>query len=196
MLNRIESPLLYVPSEIRNRIWEYASSGADIELHHHAKMEISIHNRDNLAAFHLPQVCRQIHRETYRLAYALTTFAVPCLEKCKDCITVKPWHISIYKPAIRSIRSLEPNTYALSLWHYLDNSISDAQKYRPDLLSLKRYFPNLKCIYVSRATMDHLAILSEDRASPLTPQNEQAWKMWVSEVIKWMEGQDMKVVFR
>jgi hypothetical protein len=194
--NEIESPLLHLPGEIRNLIWEYASSGADIDLHNHADGKISVHNHDDLAAFHLPQVCRQTHSETHTLAYALSTFAVPCLEKCKDCITIKPWSVSIFKPAIGAIRFLEPNTYALSLWRYMDDAILDNVKYRPDLFSLRRCFPSLCCIYVSRATMEHLAILTEYCDHPLTSENVQVWKKWVTAVIKWMEGEDMKVIFR
>jgi hypothetical protein len=165
-------------------------------LHHHLYNVISVHNRDGLAAFHLPQVCYQIRREAHRLAYARSTFALPCLEKCKDCITIEPWSVHIYRAAVRDIRFLEPNVYALYLWHYMDDSVPEDEKYQPDLFSLRRTFPNLRRIYVSRAVMEHVAILSQEYEYPLTAGNAQLWKDWISAVLKWMEGEDMEVVFR
>lgn len=80
------SPLLLLPGEIRNRIYDYTFSDIATEF-------VSI-SRSPLA---LPLVCWQLYNETHTLAFAATTFRASC------------WQLAELKAKISNVRlSLRP----------------------------------------------------------------------------------------
>jgi hypothetical protein len=79
--NASTSRLLLLPGELRNRIWEYASSYVCIHLNASAgdKLSALVGPRPGKfirSAFCLPETCRQIYIETVTLAYSLNVFYI------------------------------------------------------------------------------------------------------------------------
>ncbi|KAF2874936.1 hypothetical protein BDV95DRAFT_303514 [Massariosphaeria phaeospora] len=81
--NSAESPLLRLPSELRNQIWDYAVCGNQVLIHDppHATLpgvggsyEIVGDSTTMPPNFKLPQVCRQTYVETGPLIYSNNTF--------------------------------------------------------------------------------------------------------------------------
>jgi hypothetical protein len=89
--NAIESPLLRLPPEVRNVIWTFAVGVDLVFIRQKSKRPLRakgygvafdgqirrFEDDRQLAAFHLPEVCRQIYAETATLAYSTNTF-LPC----------------------------------------------------------------------------------------------------------------------
>ena len=79
--NAIKSPLLRLPGEVRNRIYEYALGGEEVCCSYYKRpyLRPGQPNRTGkekypLSLLMLPQVCRQIHAESALLPYHLNDF--------------------------------------------------------------------------------------------------------------------------
>lgn len=93
--NAKESPLLRLPAEIRNHIFEMALDGHTIK----PDAPRTLNNRDN--RFDLLQSCRQIYAETGILPYRLSTFSFRYLNTMKKwCDRLPP----IQRQAISAIQ--------------------------------------------------------------------------------------------
>ncbi|KAF1936746.1 hypothetical protein EJ02DRAFT_459276 [Clathrospora elynae] len=66
--NQRQSPLLRLPPELRNMIYEYVLSGLTFQMHH-------IKVRQDRRALAIVSVCRQTHADTCVLLYKLGTFS-------------------------------------------------------------------------------------------------------------------------
>ena len=77
--NANKSQLLRLPGEIRNKIWQFATSGYYVYGPYYedgwgaCSYSTQKFERD-ISAFQLPQVCRQIYTETATLPYTTNTF--------------------------------------------------------------------------------------------------------------------------
>jgi hypothetical protein len=79
--NGEESPLLRLPAELRNKIYEYAIGGHVIELfdstkkpHYNMLSQADGHYTALANPTVLSKICRQLHSETALLPYSLNTF--------------------------------------------------------------------------------------------------------------------------
>ncbi len=126
------SPLLLLPAEIRNIVWEYATTGCTIKLYRADHGGLLGCPPD--AGFRLMQVCRQIYAETALLAYKLSTFFVTHWSLFHENWPDKL--LPIQKNAIKTIRLAE-----LLFYEFLVN---------PSHLPINAYFPNLNTIEVVR----------------------------------------------
>ncbi|KAF2184289.1 hypothetical protein K469DRAFT_180504 [Zopfia rhizophila CBS 207.26] len=119
-----ETPLLSLPSEIRNAIWEYTIGGYHVMIGH------AVHGRDAgqyyhkaipLAAdcdnqklrqrrFQLHRVCQQIRNETVLLMYSLNMFAF------QNINVMNGWIKSLSQAQRESVSTLQPPREWLELY--------------------------------------------------------------------------------
>jgi hypothetical protein len=72
-----ESPLLRIPPEIRNRIWEYALGGKNFRQQPRGRKQMFVPMpRERVNASALLRTCRQIYAETALIPFAVNTFSV------------------------------------------------------------------------------------------------------------------------
>jgi hypothetical protein len=106
-LNASHSPLLRLPGEVRNKIWELAMGGNYIEVPGDYDTNPKGNAISNptwpeyvpLSLFHLPEVCRQIYSETAVLAYRLNIFVISISIGCSN----RKW-IKKLLPELRTLR--------------------------------------------------------------------------------------------
>ena len=137
--NAVESPLLRLPPEIRNRIFRYAMGGSVIlvQSHHPAfssdtwrnttasawhgrATHLSADRQHNQGtAFHLPETCRQIYAETATLGYATNTFV--CHPRPIDLgilrLETPRWYLERRAAQMSAITSIQAFDY--DVWEYL-----------------------------------------------------------------------------
>ena len=186
----MHSPLLRFPGETRNIIWEHASSG-EAELHQHSGRMPFPRKYDALPAFHLPRVCRQIYRETATLAYSLSNLTFPCHINCEDCVDdgiFEQWNLKANRDAITTIE-LNADFIKKYTWLYYNQSI------------LRVTYPNLRCIYVSKSAVEYTVEKWEwtsiaEALGLLESKTLRQWRIIFEGMIKHIEGEDMKVIFR
>ncbi|KAF2647647.1 hypothetical protein K491DRAFT_763567 [Lophiostoma macrostomum CBS 122681] len=102
--NASESPLLRLPSEVRNRIFAFVYSGEKI-MKQKPSDEFAYHRDSDVLAglpCNLPQICRQLYCETYILPYALPTviFYYEDTEEIEEWASNLPF---VYREAITSV---------------------------------------------------------------------------------------------
>ncbi|KAF2707470.1 hypothetical protein K504DRAFT_535132 [Pleomassaria siparia CBS 279.74] len=125
--NATESPLLRLPGEIRNRIWEYACCGEVVFSYSfdggkgksNRRIEkTSLENTAAQSAFRIPRICRQIYVETATLPYSLSTFMWRCpmleyrrCECLKDTHSWKEMLIPAHRDVVGSIELYCPESW-------------------------------------------------------------------------------------
>jgi hypothetical protein len=72
------SPLLRLPAELRNKIWEYALGAMEFRLLYRSSRKIPVQPKpsEKKNAFALLRVCRQIYSETAPLSFAVNSFSI------------------------------------------------------------------------------------------------------------------------
>ncbi|KAJ4296249.1 beta transducin [Kalmusia sp. IMI 367209] len=103
--NSVTSPLLRLPPEIRNKIWEYALGGFQIDVRKTGGRKKAVKlvyttrpvgtcyplSKDYIKpTFHLHEVCRQMYFETSPLIYTLNTFGFSSVEAMDHWIKNRP----------------------------------------------------------------------------------------------------------
>ncbi|KAF1949088.1 hypothetical protein CC80DRAFT_581879, partial [Byssothecium circinans] len=78
--NAINSPLLRLPGEIRNKIFHYALCDYKLEIHNKQSLNSPPSYNYIQPRFQLPRVCRQIHAETAPIVYSRNTFGFDTLQ--------------------------------------------------------------------------------------------------------------------
>jgi hypothetical protein len=132
------SPLLCLPPEIRNRIWEFALCGNDIR-------QVNCGRRSNvflpkpserLNTFALLRVCRQIYAETALLPFSGNTFSVVACRKMGNPAK-----------AFKKYQCSQITHLQVELW---DSAVRVSPRWFVSLLSLKNFafLPGLRCIKV------------------------------------------------
>lgn len=80
-MNRTKSPLLRLPGELRNKIYQYALSDRTLAYKKCSPVNVATANMDGtIHIYHLSLTCRQIYEETREIAYCLATFRIDCPE--------------------------------------------------------------------------------------------------------------------
>ncbi|KAL1603993.1 hypothetical protein SLS60_005585 [Paraconiothyrium brasiliense] len=173
--NSTQSPLLRLPPEIRNKIWEYAIGGFNIKVFRtrsceHLK-ELSYYADDlseklSRPTFHLHKVCRQAYVETAPLIYTLNTFGFYKVSAMDRWIKLRPIG------QLQLITSIEVPFSYFSLY---------IQGLRT---KFRKRFPNLKRIG-----------LDEYGATHATKKDEtvQESKPAIANILKEREGDDVEV---
>jgi hypothetical protein len=129
------------------------------------------------SAFHLPEVCRQIHSETATLGYSLKTFIMP-----DAYLNYDNWATSLLPAYRKAIKTIEPEPIGLK--YLMDSQL--AKKLR------LRTFPGLTRIVVSDIAIDYLSWDHKHRSPGLTTdERKEAVKARIHE----LHGQDLEVIF-
>jgi hypothetical protein len=197
--NSTSSPLLRLPGEIRNRIWEFASSdGPNIEITDSTSdngqpifYETLVQPIDpdvplaSYSNFCLPQVCRQTYVETATLGFSAATFIFPC-GKCldDDCVSRMKYWKTWARPAAygNAITSIQPSA------HIIEEVCSDLNKHK-----FKKIFPALTRIEVSEEAVDFTARFGH--RSRRQAMDCEEWEEWIRGKIAGREGDGVEVVF-
>ncbi|KAF2622060.1 hypothetical protein BU25DRAFT_415585 [Macroventuria anomochaeta] len=190
--NYVESPLLHLPGELRDKIWRYAlgEHQVDIQDLSHEEPINSIYDIRTLypdtlcppgyvrPTFQLPKVCRQIYVEASPYVYSLNTFAFHSMA------TLDRWIKSRCVGQKRLIASLDiPRTYM--------------RMYRTGFRrSFRSKFPN-----ISRLGVDNWTLFCDYDQIRRLPENKGkgAIDMWVEAKaniiteIQEKEGQGMSI---
>ncbi|KAF2874969.1 hypothetical protein BDV95DRAFT_665622 [Massariosphaeria phaeospora] len=203
--NARESPLLSLPAEIRNQIYQYAMGGSEINVtrarptNHHPDWRkrskcLFWHGRATHlepfvrsspegvgTSFHFPETCRQVYAETVTLGYSTNLFIFGFEKHYPDTMRLWKSQASAQRQAITAIRP-----------HYSHFSIYFDDRNCPDTLLklLKPQFPGLEQISVPKDFMvdhhwrRHVSMFAMEPA-----------KSYLRDKIMEEEGAGMEVVF-
>jgi hypothetical protein len=164
-----QSPLLRLPAEIRNQIYEYVMCGQTIDL--------DVLPPPNL--FSLPRTCRQIYHETELLLYSGNTF------RTRDLILLE-W---LADRSARQLAAIQSVQYVFKLSLEWDNSrqcwqsLAWSDLFAPEFPRLSRpVLPALRrVIEHAEATLDQLS-----QAAPRGPTHHDVFR-WLSDEIEVVE---------
>jgi hypothetical protein len=131
----VPPPLLRLPAELRNLIFEYAMEVNTVSIQrqsnestskqwcetststwHGRATHLGDRRRKNIGiAFHLPEVCRQIYAETVTLGYATNTFSLSY--SLGDRSKTPLWDARRNGAQLSAIKSI--NVFWLGIWNYM-----------------------------------------------------------------------------
>ncbi|KAH7069369.1 hypothetical protein FB567DRAFT_598974 [Paraphoma chrysanthemicola] len=196
--NATRSPLLRLPGELRNKIYEYAIGSYYYHLDEvtHSKTEKSrwvktvgrayYSPKDKMpqpTAFHLPEVCRQIYSETATLAYNLNTFILEFdIGGNKDLIK------NLLPAQKNAIRSVMPQSIFFE--RYVAYKDSDVHKN-----TFRATLPHLRRVEVPEDALSLITTFNGSTIDPARSWTLEMWQKWVDEQVKKKEGDDIEVVF-
>jgi hypothetical protein len=179
--NKIESPLLKLPGEVRTLIWGFATD--DIRIMPGDKTA-----QNDTWAFQLPRVCRQVYAETAELAYAKARFTFMWM------MDVSIWaklRISAYHEAVTTVQCLGYSA-----------SVHEDGKSYPDSEPLRKYLPGLKTVLVSltdRGRSRDTYWMTGNNIYDVTFSGLKDWtdeRDTIEANIKNQEGNNIQVLFR
>jgi hypothetical protein len=194
------SPLLRLPAEIRNNIWAYACGGNKVMLpaRWNTTMKggavdlirtadgtlttFSFHSTTRKpAAFHLPEVCRQIYAETALISYKTNTFV------CTEVVVSRRHPMARLMAAHRrAIKSLELFPYECAcIVHGSDTA----------LVSILRAWPNICRVIVTPEAMNWVRIWRNGQTTERADWNEEQWHAWVKDCLTRCKEGGFEVVF-
>jgi hypothetical protein len=130
-----DSPLLCLPPEIRNRIWEYTLGGNDIrQVDYGHRISVFLAKpHEGLNTFALLRVCRQTYAETALLPFSVNTFAA------LDCCNLG-----------KSVKAFKKYQRSQITHLQVEHLVSDVQasQWFKSSLDLKNYdvLPGLRCV--------------------------------------------------
>jgi hypothetical protein len=141
-------------------------------------------NRRQHAAFHLPEVCRQIYSETAILAYKSNAFQIGFLHG--------PW-IERLLPAQRDvITSVQPTTLVAEA--YSGSAMSQAREFLRE--PLRSRFPNLARIEITHEAEKEIIFRNACRMDPKGERSPQEMQEQIAQIVKKKEGEDVEVFFQ
>ncbi|KAL1604109.1 hypothetical protein SLS60_005701 [Paraconiothyrium brasiliense] len=210
--NTIESPLLRLDKNIREKIWEYAMGGYIVEVkarkiefpekttsialstdtgsayvgkiaHHGPK------RTQPRTAFHLPEVCRAVYQETATRGYSHNQFAFVGEVWAKFGRDNGPdgalegWCRELVPAQFKAVTTIRPH------WHDLQDYLDKDNK-----RSFKQLFPNLKQLRVPSRVVNCEAKWPY-RGDPMRRHLRQQAKGRVAALIKEQEGGDIEAIF-
>lgn len=147
------------------------------------------------AAFHLPEVCRQIYSETALTAYTHSTFIVG-----EDCLTFQNDLNFLQNAQRRAISSIEPDYKALAyrVKQQIDHDrrirIDPSSRLAPNKTFKWRYFPNLKTIVVTKVAFRYMQL--RVTSGPKKGTSREKWQEWLTELLQRGEGKGVEVEFK
>ena len=194
--NCTESPLLRLPGELRNKVWEFAMGGQYVKVppcgeakggavtpRSRLRPRASKYKNDKLpSAFHLPEVCRQIYSETATLAYRLNTFIAD-----SSLLNYVNWSTRLLPAHRNAISAVEPEASFFQTWI---NSRAGSLR--------QQSFPKLQRIIVSKESMEEVMTFFEyaRRSFSLAdPGPLVDFQFWTVHKLKALEGEDIEVEF-
>lgn len=205
--NATQSPLLSLPGELRNKIWEFAMGGNVVNVLmdpdeprvvSNTFKKVVIVFRGNaierpediwdddvklVSSFHLPEVCRQTYYETVSLGYALNTFTFDesfCIDVFGSMTT---WAKSLIPAHRNAVIAIE-----------LDQSAFASYISYPEL-KLKEIFPGLKKIYARKDIHSHDLDFQFAKCSKGSGWNYEERMNWMQKKVKERDGEDVKLLF-
>ncbi|KAJ8110972.1 hypothetical protein OPT61_g6314 [Boeremia exigua] len=198
--NATKSPLLRLPPEIRNQIWYFTMGGQLIAFpnRNHAKgCAVMCETRADAgfccprshsnyiyptmrlqveAAFHLPEVCRQIYAETALTAYQQNTFIFKAGSMA--CLTAAQR---------RAITKVQINIGRLHC--HMEHDF--LQRWNP----ITHLLPNASCILVTGSALGYLKRHRACFEGTSGREDQVTMQAWVSQNLRNIYGDKMKVVF-
>ncbi|KAF2118565.1 hypothetical protein BDV96DRAFT_643806 [Lophiotrema nucula] len=172
--NSTQSPLLRLPAELRNKIWEFATSGYQMQIEsqddsEHAKSyRLRVYQRNTISGapayhvFSLSAVCRQIYSEVGTLPYSLNEFML--------CGTLNSWLRDLLPGQVNAISTIDIDEEAF------------------------KKFPGLRTVFVCDGFKAAIACdIEEENLLGFT--NRDTGKV-VSAWVKQVEGEHVEVIFR
>lgn len=202
--NATKSPLLRLPPEIRNKIWSFAMGGMlvmlpyikptmgcavqiDLKVGGYApsQTEIMYHNEPvykltkQPAAFHLPEVCRQVYAETALTAYEQNVFL------CDIQFLSHSVMARLTATQRKAIRSVE-------LAPYLFYDLVKGHQTRFESVTLR--LPNIKIISLSNVATESAKTLY-NREVKTAAKDKTALRAWVREKVAARYGCELEVQF-
>ncbi|KAF2874983.1 hypothetical protein BDV95DRAFT_603756 [Massariosphaeria phaeospora] len=184
--NSIGSPLLRLPGEIRNRIWELATGGEGIEIwedgqdYENGPKKCRVrrvrqqYRQSGYAVFRLSEICRQIQQETTVMPYALNTFTFSVLNFLGGLRGFFDWAYQLSPAQRNAVASIQPHCHAV--YEYMEDKTP----------TLKSAFPSLGRIYILDCSVEHLTPWSIDISTS---------KALIEQEVRQREGEDVKVFF-
>jgi hypothetical protein len=187
-LNTSHPPLLRLPGEVCNKIWDLAMGGNYIQVpggYDTIPKGNAISNPTwpeyvPLSAFHLPEFCHQIHSGTAVLAYKLNIFVIGIGIGRSN----KKWIKNLLPTQRDAITAIAPTE------EFLDDYICGTYK-----KSMKDTFPNLEFIEVTESAFSRVRCYgticrgTEDFSTP------EEWEEWEIRRIQKKEGDDIEIEF-
>jgi hypothetical protein len=203
--NATASPLLRLPPEIRNKIWGFAMGGQlvvlpdeddskgcamRIKVKDDCTGDIPLTFRTHLeatklrAAFHLPEVCRQVYSETVLTSYRENVFL------CGSVYPTIKMSFGRLKAAQRkAITAVEFNPLVLYC-HVKPN---------PETKPVTSALPNIKFISVSSVALRDVQRLCKlihgDDTEVAGLRGKAMWQMWLRKKLAGIYGDGMRVHF-
>lgn len=215
--NTLESPLLRLPVKVRIKIWEYAMGGNAIEIKLRGAEDTSASTavttqgqsksksmllgyaavpgpsdrktKKLRSAFHLPEVCRSIYRETAVLGYALNDFVfvgeVLKLFGRKNGPdgAMQAWAMERIPAQLNAIKSIRPHWMDMLDYIHKDNT-----------QALNQVYPGLERVFVPKRTVSAEANAPE-RGDPVRKLRRQQAKTRIANVVQELEGDIVEAVF-
>src|SRR5690242_12349472 len=136
------------------------------------------------AAFHLPEVCRQIYAETVLTAYRQNTFVFGVRHTFPND-TFKRLMIA----QRRAITKIQIECDYL-FWHMVDANVH--LKYHKRVTDR---LPNISTIVVTEAVLRGIKLIFSDRPGTGNFRNEGMWHAWISQKFEKIYGNGIKVAF-
>ncbi|KAF1949429.1 hypothetical protein CC80DRAFT_271733 [Byssothecium circinans] len=194
--NSLASPLLRLPTEIREVIWQYATSHrvsiAQVENQKTLRVyEVQGHgkpaerNYEPRSCFRLPEVSRQIYSETATLVYSNTIFGFG-LGLHKNFELVRTWADGLVQAQRNAITDVSVNAIEFFV-------IRKALFSQKDLVPMRRIFPALQRIHVSDELFEigiNVLAMHDPRYVTLEGKAEH-YRRW----IKGMFGGSVELIF-
>jgi hypothetical protein len=165
-----QSPLLRLPAEIRNQIYEYVM----------CNQTIAINARPPRSVFSLPRTCRQIYHETELLFYSGNTF------QTREDIVLKEW---LAARSARQLAAIQSVQYVFELSLDWNNSWQTWQSWSwSDLFPPEFSHLSMPVLPALRRVVVHaeVALSRQSQAAPRGPTQYDDFR-WLSDEIEVLE---------
>lgn len=204
--NATGSPLLRLPAEIRNKIWEYACGGQAVVLPakrgltekgravSFSKLHLTsasglgmmevVYRRSThraLSAFHLPEVCRQIYVETNLTSYKTNAFVLT------TSIKVNNRAARLMAAQRRAIATIQPTPFKVCYMTY-DDDLSRTISWE--------VWPNVRRIVITFAAIEYVQLYHTSicKSGIGATWGYGQWVAWVLDRLKWCQEAGLEVV--
>lgn len=211
MKRNADTPLLRLPTEIRNRIWNFACGGqlvklpskwrtsekggavrydGDRSLLATGDLNTICNQRPGptrvLSAFHLPEVCRQIYSETALISYGENVFDLTFIDLHSGSSMSR-----LMSAQRRAITTLKPDP------RYLCSLPQDAgvwSHFKP----IRKFLPNVRLLIVTPLAMKAVQLYHiqyTDRTGMAGSWTQEEWRTWLQQELgRWVD-ESVKMVF-
>jgi hypothetical protein len=137
------------------------------------------------AAFHLPEVSRQIYSETAMLTYTSNTFAVTYYTIRNFGRSKKSWPASLLLAHQRAVRTV------ILTWDHIWDCMQCFSWVNP----IRKGFPNVEKIIITATGVEYVRELEWETEDPEQEMTREQWQHRIAGSLRNVHGDDIKIEF-